>query len=90
MTFGNRKPHDRCIQLTGGELQSNLTRVDLAEGLILQLPSDHDGRNTWLLNYGKRDAAKALQALHGVQIQPDTARYGQIQPDTGAISTVKM
>jgi hypothetical protein len=23
-----------------------------AEGLIRQLPADHEGRNSWLLNYG--------------------------------------
>lgn len=34
------------------EQQSGLDRVRQAEGLILQLPSSHDGRNTWLLNYG--------------------------------------
>lgn len=29
----------------------------IAEGLIRQLPTHHDGRNTWLLNFGKSDEA---------------------------------
>ena len=40
------------VELTPAELQSGSTRVDWAEGLIRQLPEDHDGRNSWLLNYG--------------------------------------
>jgi hypothetical protein len=32
-----------------------------AEGLILQLPDTHDGRNSWLLNHGKGEEAKRLQ-----------------------------
>lgn len=42
------------IELTAAERQSGLDRVRAAEGLIKQLPSDHDGRNTWLANYGGR------------------------------------
>lgn len=41
------------IELTPAEIQSGLDRVRFAEGLIRQLPEDHDGRNTWLLNYGR-------------------------------------
>lgn len=41
------------IELSPEEIQSGLDRVRWAEGLILQLPEDHDGRNSWLLNYGK-------------------------------------
>lgn len=48
------------------EVQSNHSRIDHAEGLITQLPADHDGRNTWLMNYGKRDEAKALRAGRGL------------------------
>jgi hypothetical protein len=43
-----------CIRLTSQEIQSGLTRVRWAELLIKQLPSDHDGRNSWLLNYGTK------------------------------------
>jgi len=40
------------IALTPAEIQSGSDRVKWAEGLIRQLPVDHDGRNSWLLNYG--------------------------------------
>lgn len=40
------------IVLTPAEIQSGFDRQRQAELLILQLPADHDGRNTWLLNYG--------------------------------------
>lgn len=48
------------------EAQSGISRVRHAEGLIAQLPGDHDGRNTWLLNYGTGDEAKALRAGRGL------------------------
>lgn len=41
----------KVIELTPAEIQSGLTRVKWAEALIRQLPDDHDGRNSWLLNY---------------------------------------
>ena len=41
------------ICLTKAELESGLTRVQWAEALIKQLPEEHEGRNSWLLNYGK-------------------------------------
>jgi hypothetical protein len=44
----------KAIALTPAEIQSGLDRVHWAEGLIRQLPSNHDGRNSWLLNYGQR------------------------------------
>ena len=40
------------IQLTAAEIQSGYSRVRWAEGLIRQLPTSHEGRNSWLLNYG--------------------------------------
>lgn len=40
------------INLTPHEIQSKHSRVKWAEGLIKQLPETHDGRNSWLLNYG--------------------------------------
>lgn len=48
------------------EAQSGLNRIRHAEGLISQLPVDHDGRNTWLLNYGAGEEAKALRADRGI------------------------
>lgn len=46
------QPDQAVIHLTPHEVQSGSTRVDWAEGLIRQLPETHDGRNSWLLNYG--------------------------------------
>jgi hypothetical protein len=43
------------IALTPAELQSGHDRVRWAEGLIRQLPEHHDGRNSWLMNYGQAD-----------------------------------
>lgn len=70
------------IKLTAAELQSGHDRVRWAEGLIRQLPSDHDGRNSWLLNYGKSEEAvrmrlkrdirfdSRVQAAHGPDMEP--------------------
>lgn len=49
------------IVLTAHELQSGLSRVGNAEGLIAQLPPSHGGRNTWLMNYGTRGEAESLR-----------------------------
>ena len=51
----------KVIPLTPAEVQSGMDRVRYAELLILQLPEDHDGRNTWLLNYGVKDDASTLR-----------------------------
>jgi len=40
------------IYLTKAEIESGLSRVKWAELLIKQLPEEHEGRNSWLLNYG--------------------------------------
>ena len=50
------------IKLNAAEIQSKQSRVNWAEGLIEQLPKDHDGRNSWLLNYGVEEEANALRA----------------------------
>lgn len=47
-------------EMTAHEIQSGLDRVRYAEGLIRQLPNTHDGRNTWLLNYGQMTASDCL------------------------------
>jgi hypothetical protein len=39
-----------------------LNRQRWAEGLILQLPNNHDGRNSWLLNFGKGEEAERLRS----------------------------
>lgn len=45
------------IEFNESEIRSNLNRIEFAEMLISQLPNNHDGRNTWLLNYGKSEEA---------------------------------
>lgn len=50
-------PAKGIIELTKAEVQSGISRVQWAERLIMQLPPNHDGRNSWLLNYGSAPAA---------------------------------
>jgi len=46
-----------------------MNAIKLAQDLIKQLPKDHDGRNSWLLNNGTCDESKKLKVL---QILEDT------------------
>jgi hypothetical protein len=55
------------IKLTEHELQSNANRQKHAEGLISQLPKDHNGRNTWLLNYGTGEEAVKMRKDRGLK-----------------------
>ena len=57
------------IKLSKAELQSGSSRVDWAEGLIIQLPKNHDGRNSWLLNYGTGYEAKRLRKRFKSQLR---------------------
>lgn len=61
----------RAIVLTDAEKQSGLDRVRFAEGLISQLPRTHDGRNTWLMNYGVGDEAQSLRQRRGLGWDPE-------------------
>jgi len=49
------------IRLNVSEIQSKRNRVAGAEDLIKQLPKGHDGRNSWLLNYGRSREAMDLR-----------------------------
>jgi len=60
-----------AIFMNRHEIQSRYSRVRHAEGLILQLPNDHDGRNTWLLNYGTGLVAMALRAALRATLRAD-------------------
>jgi len=60
------------IKLNAVEIQGGFNRVINAEGLIRQLPTDHDGRNTWLLNYGKSKEAKKLRKNRGLKFDKET------------------
>jgi hypothetical protein len=55
------------IYLTLSEVQSGHDRQSHAENLIRFLPRDHDGRNTWLLNYGRGEEAQAMRAARGIR-----------------------
>lgn len=60
------------IVLNGAEVQSGVSRVHFAEGLIKQLDSHHDVRNVWLLNYGIKDEAVAKRKKRGLEFVQDT------------------
>ena len=52
---------ENVICLSEVEIIANYTRVQWAEGLILQLPATHEGRNGWLMNYGIKVEADAFR-----------------------------
>lgn len=60
------------LTLTPAEIQSNHNRQQHAEGLILQLPENHDGRNTWLLNYGIGAEAIHLRKKRDIKFDEKT------------------
>ena len=57
---------------TKHEIQSNTSRVKSAENLIWQLPVTHDGRNTWLLNYGTSAEAVDRRKRRGLSFIRET------------------
>lgn len=60
------------IKMTKAEKQSGTNRIQHAEGLILQLPETHEGRNTWLVNYGFSLDAVKLRKQHGLIMDEKT------------------
>ena len=66
---------NRFIKLSNAEMQSKFSRVRWAEGLILQLPKEHEGRNSWLLNYGNGEEAKKIREKHKVKM----TRFGHAE-----------
>lgn len=60
------------IKLNSNEIMSNFDRVAFAETLILQLPENHDGKNTWLLNYGRSDFARNLRKQKNLNFDDET------------------
>jgi len=60
------------IKLTNSEISSGSSRVTHAESLILQLPKTHDGRNSWLMNFGTGEEAIKLREKHGIKWIEDT------------------
>lgn len=59
-------------QPTDAEIQSGMDRQRWAENLILQLPDSHNGRNSWLLNYGRREEAQAMRKQRGLALHPES------------------
>lgn len=56
--------HKTHIQLTPFEIQSGLDRQRGAESLIVLINPEHEGRNTWLLNYGTGQEAQRIRREH--------------------------
>lgn len=73
---------DGIIKLSKFEIQSGIDRVNHAEGLISQLPATHDGRNTWLLNYGRRKESwdKRAKKMLGWNRDTQSVEIRPIQP----------
>ena len=55
-------PANEAIYLSKAEIESGLSRVKWAELLIKQLPEEHEGRNSWLLNYGGEKWTQMIKA----------------------------
>lgn len=51
----------RSISLTDVEIASNFDRVRWAETLIAQLPNEHEGAASWLMNYGTGESGARLR-----------------------------
>jgi hypothetical protein len=64
--FIHKSEMKEAIKLNAAEIQSRFSRVAWAEALILQLPKDHEGRNSWLLNYGVSFEAQEFRKKNGV------------------------
>lgn len=66
---------DSCsfIELSKEEIKSGLDRVRWAEGLIRQLPSNHEGRNSWLKNYGQMSEEYAKDFIRNIEACKDAA-----------------
>lgn len=62
------------IELTKAEVSSGYNRVQWAEDLIRQLPETHEGRNSWLMNYGQVPRADHANPAPEFQ-EGDTVRY---------------
>jgi hypothetical protein len=60
------------IPRTEVEIRSGIDRLRFAEKLISRLPKGDEGRNTWLLNYGRGDEAQAMRREQGIGFDEDT------------------
>jgi hypothetical protein len=58
---------------TGVEVQSGVDRLKFAEQLMSKnIPPGHEGRDTWLLNYGRGPEARAMRREQGIGFDEDT------------------
>lgn len=58
------------LELTGAEIQSGHDRQEWAEGLLLQfleLKPDHEGVQSWLLNFGRKSYSRRLRHERNIQ-----------------------
>jgi hypothetical protein len=75
MKVGSGRPIEKTkkyIKLNAAEIKSKHDRVKEAESLILQLPQEHNGRNSWLLNYGISKEAIELRKRRILCFMEDT------------------
>src|SRR3990167_10006503 len=73
---GRKMEKPTHIKLTPAELQSGTSRQQWAEGLIAQLPSDHDGRNSWLMTFGTGDEGEKLRDERDLWFDPEFQGVG--------------
>ena len=68
-----------ALQPQGEQVERVRTAQKWAEGLISQLPDTHDGRNSWLLNYGAGEEAEKIRAKWNREADqrhaPPSAKY---------------
>ena len=67
------------IRLTNIEAETNYTRVHWAEMLMEQLPDDHNGRNSWLINYGRGQEANRNRDENGFEWSSKTQSNHQFK-----------
>lgn len=60
------------VYLNNVEIRSGVSRIAHAEKLITQLPINHEGRNTWLLNYGIMEEAKNFRKNKNLEFDEQT------------------
>ena len=75
------------------EQQSSLTRIgkqlNWVEGLILQLPENHDGRNSWLLNHGASEEANIIRVKHSKKILDECSTVVSMKREEPALATTE-
>lgn len=87
-----------CLHARNSELALANATIEAApqwaEGLIVQLPDTHEGRNSWLLNHGKGDEAMRVQEHHAMRLShvvtqsdrretlPPASIFGKFASDT--------